>query len=531
MKKTQINLIIIAFFLLFYKISFALTNVANPVHIQDLIKQGITQYREENFEEALQIFLEVEKEKPSTFVDYYLGLCYKQVGDYEKAKEYFIKAIKGSPPVLDAYVELINILYQLGELKAAKYWLVKAEKLKIFPAKIAFLKGLILFRDGDFKEARKAFKKAKSLDKSFSAAADFQIALTYLKERRLNKAKKLLERIVKTSPTYNLKDFAKQYIELITKIQKNYKSIRWTLSTGLGYDSNVVSKPSETIGIPTVDEISHKSDWAIQGDVKVSYTPLIPMPFYFDSRYEISGKDYFHKNTYNSIVQSLSLTPGYTFSNGIFILPISADYAIVYKHAYSFALSIAPTVNFGLKKTWILQVGTEVRKRDILRYPPGVSPDEDRDGIIYKIFVNANKALYDNNGLWFTRILFEKDDTQGKNWRSHIYGLGSGIVIPINSKLKLIGIANLNIVQFEKENEITIENAQRISAGLAPIPGFPTSPTKRKDTVYSISFGTSYQLLKFLILNFNVSYTKNKSNFKIYTFDRYTTLMEVQTQF
>lgn len=163
---------------------FSLLFFFDTTKAQDsLLQKGIEQYRSENYEEALEILNEVYKTSPSTTVSFYLGLTYKQIGELRKAKEFFIKSLTEKPRINDAYVELAQILYQLDELEEARRWLKEAEAQQIMPAKVSFINGLILLKEGKNEEARQSFEKAKVLDKSLTQAADLQIAFSYTREK------------------------------------------------------------------------------------------------------------------------------------------------------------------------------------------------------------------------------------------------------------------------------------------------------------------------------------------------------------
>lgn len=119
------------------------------------------------------------------------------------------------PRIEEALVELIDVALQMGEIKEAKKWIEVAEKDQIFPAKIAFLKGLVLRKERKNMEAIKSFERAKALDKGLSQSADFQIALCYLEERRLEEAKEQFRVTVLSRPGTDLANDARRYQELV----------------------------------------------------------------------------------------------------------------------------------------------------------------------------------------------------------------------------------------------------------------------------------------------------------------------------
>ncbi len=175
---------------------------------QDLLKEGVTQYRSENFDEALEIFLHArERFKDSSVLAYYLGLTYKQLGEYKKALGYFKESVQLRPSVLDAYPEIIELLYSLEELNDAKKWIKEAEGRKVKPAQIAFLKGLVLSKEGKAEEAIKAFNLAQELDPDIAQSAKVQIALAQAREKRFEDARKSLQAAIAAGPKTDLASF------------------------------------------------------------------------------------------------------------------------------------------------------------------------------------------------------------------------------------------------------------------------------------------------------------------------------------
>ena len=66
------------------------------------LEQGIIEYRAENYEEAISIFQKIKQEQPNSSVaSFYLGLTYKQTGDYKEGAKQFKDAVNLTPPVLD----------------------------------------------------------------------------------------------------------------------------------------------------------------------------------------------------------------------------------------------------------------------------------------------------------------------------------------------------------------------------------------------------------------------------------------------
>lgn len=53
---------------------------------KSVLQQGIDQYQQENYEEAIELFTKVRRQEPaSSQTAFFLGMAYKQVQDYQKA--------------------------------------------------------------------------------------------------------------------------------------------------------------------------------------------------------------------------------------------------------------------------------------------------------------------------------------------------------------------------------------------------------------------------------------------------------------
>ncbi len=112
---------------------------------ENFLERGIAEYKAENYEEALESLTKAREQQPaSSMAAYYLGLTYKQIGNYKEAAKQLTDAIRLSPPVEDAYPELVRVLYSRNELREANEWIAKAEKEEIALGRITFLKGLVL---------------------------------------------------------------------------------------------------------------------------------------------------------------------------------------------------------------------------------------------------------------------------------------------------------------------------------------------------------------------------------------------------
>lgn len=112
------------------------------------LTEGIQQYQEENFEEAIGILIKAREEEPdSTTAAFFLGMAYKQTLDYANAAIHLRDAVQMEPRIREALVELIEVLVRINtpeSVAEAKSWIAIAKDQNIEPAKVAFLEGLAL---------------------------------------------------------------------------------------------------------------------------------------------------------------------------------------------------------------------------------------------------------------------------------------------------------------------------------------------------------------------------------------------------
>ncbi len=343
------------------------------------------------------------KTLPSTTISFYLGLSYKQSGELKKAKEFFIKSIKGKPRINDAYIELASLLYDLDEIDDSKRWLKEAEELNIMPAKVAFINGLILLKEGKTKESRESFAKAKLLDDNLTSAADFQISLSYIAERKVNKAKKSLEALIETSNNTDVIDFAKNYLSAINRVINSQNRLNMNLSVGYLYDDNMVSKPVETIGVGAVDNISVKSDSAIVADFKISYKHSLSDNFYLSGNYGLYFRNYFDKDDYDMVINSFELTPVYNFRNSMVIFPLTYNYILLDDKSYMKIFYFRPTINIQFIPDNIIQFSLGYIHRNLLKYIKDSDPDENRDSDQLAILIGYLYPFKGGKALFYTR--------------------------------------------------------------------------------------------------------------------------------
>jgi tetratricopeptide (TPR) repeat protein len=464
------------------------------------LSRGIEEYKDENFEEALDILVKAREEDPaSSLAAFYLGLTYKQLMNYKDAVANFRDAVTLKPPIKDAVVELIEVLYNLGELQEAKEWLDVAEKEKIKPAQTAFLKGLILLKEDNNLEAIKAFEKSKEIDKTLTQAADFQIGIAYVKERKLSEAREKFRAIAIVSPESDLGAFAREYEDAITKRLALEKEWRFTAGLAYQYDDNVILNPGiEISGIPGGE------DWATIATFSAGYSPRLSGPWTLNTQYSFYANRHRRIETSDIMSHTLTVAPGYNFKNASLNLFLSYNYTWVNDQRYLYEISASPLLNIALGGNHIGQISAGYSKREFLwtETPGGVpiQADEDRDGDVFSASAGWIYLFSEGKGFLNLRYEVSTENTDGKNW-SNVGNRGSAnILVPIFGKLKM------NV-----SGEVYLQNYRNVHT---------IFDIKRKDKTYTASGVLSYEFYRGASFILQYAHIRDDSNIAIYDYNR-----------
>ncbi len=497
--------------ILFFVLSFLFGSTANLYAKENLIEKGIAEYKAEKYEEALETFIKARQEYPkSSLAAFYLGLTFKQIGNYKESAKNYRDALTLTPRINEAYAELIEMLYNLNELKEAKQWIAEAEKEKVLPAHIAFLKGLVLTKENNNKEAIEAFTKAKELNRALSQSVDFQIAMIYAKERKLKDARNTLRALINIDPSSELASFAKEYETAIAKAIEAHRNWRFGIGVTYQFDDNVVSKPTGLIGTPTVDNISGQRDSAITSTFRMDYSPMLSGPWSFTVQYNAVGTNYFHSYEYDVMAHSIAAVPIYNFQNGALSMPVSYSHMWLNEQEYMHLTSIKPSLNLQIFPGHIGQFSIGYGKREMLKYSAGADPNEDRDGNLYSALIGYVYPFKEGKGIFSVKYEYSKDDTQGRNWDNKSDKIGTSILYPLMNKVNLSLAGDMTLQHYKNIHTVSGTGTN----------GYPNVPTKRRDKIYNASGGVIYELLKGLSLSINYSYTRADSNFAIYDYKK-----------
>jgi len=490
MQKNIVLLFVIILSVVFFGMTQAIA-AENP-----LVEEGISQYRQENYDEALSVLKKAREEDPtSTLAAYYLGLTYKQLQDYKEAKSHLKDAVTYTPKIKGALLELVEVLYQLGELEEAKHYIGIAESEGIRPAQTAFLKGLVLLKEGKNTEAVKAFEEAKSLDKSLEQTADYQIGMAYIKEKKFREAKGVFKEVVILDPNSDIALFANRYMEAISKKEEEEKPFKFTAGVAYEYDDNVILKPGD---VSVAGEIADESDTREVFTFKSEYTKKFTDELRLKLDYSIYGANQDDLNEYDVFSNSATVMPSYYFKKASINVPLGYNYTMVGGHNYLSTFSVTPLFNFMVGDSNMGQCYFRYQNKNFLK--SAINENEKRDADNYAGGAGWFLFFLDNKGFLNLRYELSKDDAEGDNWEYLGNKFTASLLVPLFEKLKLSTSGEVFLQDFENTHTVYGQ--------------------ERDDEVYTASSMLTYNLFKDAEAQLRYTYVKGDSNLAVYDYDR-----------
>ncbi len=481
------------------------------------LQEGINQYNQKDYDGAITSLEDARAEDPNSSVAaFFLGLAYKQALEYEKALGHFRDAVTLIPRIKEALIELVDVAMQLGEIELAKEWIGVAEEADVLPAKTAFLKGLILREEGKNKEAEEAFEKAKSIDPTIAQASDIQIALGHITERELRGAKSSFESAITHDPQSDLAGFARQYLATIEQRLILERPLRYTFSVFGQYDDNMILKPTDESLSPGA---TNEGSGVLNSAFRVNYVPAMKGQWLFNAQYAVfSSLHQKNVHSHDSLANSLSITPGYSF--GTYAVNLAANYshALVrgpsYKK-YSSSLSVGPLFRFSIKGNQLLEIFAGYTNSEY--YKPALSPEEDRDSYGYHTYFSWI-WLFKQDSFLNLKYQFRDQSADGDNWDRMTNQFSANLTIPLVEKIKFQLSGSVDDQEYENIHSTTTS-------------GRDAPPRKREDTSYSFSGGLTWEFYKDMILVWQYSHNTTDSNIGPYDYERNTVTLGIEYRF
>jgi len=489
---------------LFFSFVLILLLAASQAICQTItLEEGIRQYRAENYEEAIEVLLKVRKADPSSsMAAFFLGMAYKQANDIQNALPQFQDAVTLKPPVREAAVELIDIHQQMGKTEDAKKWIVVAEREKIYPAKVSFLKGMVLAQEGKYGEAVEAFEQSKKLDTSYTQAAEFQIALCYMNQRNFAKAKERFQAALTLDPLSDLGSFARRYQEIVEQRSFIERPLRITLGIMGKYDTNMLSEPNLYPGIEALTTGKEES-YGMTNTFRLDFVPTLPSNWLFNATYALSsGINERNYDSHDVLANTLSVAPGYNF--GKFALNFPVNYTHTLKRdpgyrRYSDNLSAGPMIRYLASQNHILEAFSGYTKKNIFKAVSNPELEDQSSCGIDSYF--SWMWLLESGGIFNLKYGYAIERADGIHYDNRSHRFTVNAIQPIYKALRLQLSGDITLQDYANEN------------------AFFGNETRR-DRIYTGSIGLTWDIHRHVSLIAQYTATRNHSNIAAYDYNR-----------
>lgn len=484
---------------LFVTLLFVLAAPAFAVQKTPLdLTPGIVDLKEGNYEEAVEFFKSIrEKDPVSSLAAYYLGLAYVKGEDYRSAKPHLMDATTLSPRVREAVFELAEVLYQLGEYVESLSMIDVAEREGIEPARASFLKGLTLVKLKRPEEAIEAFRKAKSLDGSLAESADYQTALASVQAGRLGEAKEIFKDLAAKDPNADVAESAREYINAISKRQKEARPLKLRAGVEYQFDDNVLLKPEDA---SVAGDITNESDSVFAASFSADYDLRLGLPYSLKAGYSLYANKHASLETHDIQSHSFSVTPGMGVGKGQANLYAGYTYTLVDEAKYLQALTLSPAYTFPINERQFAQASLRWQLKDYLGYTAGLGPEEDRDSLDYGAGASWFYLLLGGKGFVNGRYDFNYEDTDGANWAYYGNRFGASVYYPLTERLGL----NLSVEEYLQSFTDT----------------HTVFGVEREDTTLTFFTLLTYPLYESLDLKAQHLYIRGDSNISIYDYSK-----------
>jgi len=335
--------------------------VAQP---QTSLDKGVIQYQRENYDEALSFLKQAKAEESfNTRVSYYLGLTYKKLQDYKQAQSNLTEAVEGTPKIKEALLELIEVCYQIDDVKAAKKWIALAEEQGMRPGQTKFIKGLVLVKDGKTEDAIQAFKDAKDLEPALKQSANYQIGLVNLKNKSYDEAAKNFQEVVLLDPNTDIARYADEYKKALDRRQEAEKPFRLNAAFFEEYDDNVILKPSDA---SAAGNIGNQSDWREVATVDAELGKKFNDAFGAKLQYNFYFTEQNDRHAYNLNSHTVGAVPSFYLGDNVVSVPVQYNYTWVDTDSFLSTFTVNPLANLKVADNQLAQIGVKCQVMDYL---------------------------------------------------------------------------------------------------------------------------------------------------------------------
>ncbi|MGE0156243.1 MAG: tetratricopeptide repeat protein [Geobacter sp.] len=470
---------------------------------QPTTQQAVAEYDRENYEEALAMLQSARQDEGgSALNDYYTGLALKQTGDEAGAVASLTAALQGPQPKKDAVVDLVSLLINLDRTEDAWKWVTWAEREQVRPKDMAYLKGLLQFKQRNYPEAIAAFEAARTGAPEVEQQVDLQIALAYARDGKTTKARENLKAIVTRYPGSDAATFASEYDQRISTLVPPKP---WHLYAGIGYlyDDNVTLKSRVPGGS---FDTRKREDSGITEHLRLEYDTPLDEQWSANLQYALQNNNYFRRHEYDMLVHGLTATLINRNENGMLALPFNLSHATLDYHNYSLQASLKPTFTVPFSQRQLGQLSLGYTYRDMFDGDDN-GPANDRTASIVNLQLGYIFLFAEGRGLLNLRSEGFHEGARGEEWRNNGLRIGADLLAPLTDSTKLI---------------LTAESTWQ---------DYTDSSSDREDTTLLASATLNQRITPNIYVNLQYFYTREISNVALYDYRRNVVMTGIEFRY
>ncbi|MCB0384444.1 MAG: tetratricopeptide repeat protein [Bdellovibrionales bacterium] len=439
------------------------------------------------------------------------GLDYYRLGQFKEAEENFRKSIDLDPSNTSYYYKYGISLYRNEKFNEALVILKIAETTEDTRLEKEYYMGLIHFRLKELDPAVEKFTMVHNANVPvLSPSAAFCKGMILYNQEKFEEAKKPFEWVIDNSKDPKLDQRAEEYLEkiarMITYNKNKAKKFLLNLTAGAMYDSNVLLAP---------DNVESQGSATDEGDVRALISTTAEYRFHYEKVHEVSAKlasmyihssnadlsaadpflntlsvPYIYKGTVGDKGYRLTVEPGYE------MLIMEADTAGKKENILnSIILNVDNT--FIMNERWYAAYIFDIRQDDSLLADS--IGDADADALKYSLSTNhtffrdktMRRAVLANLGL----VL---NSAKGDDKKYH--RIEGGVTYMAPAKKDDNWSAGLSVYQLN----------------------YPDSSDSRKDTNITLTGTYTHPFKDWILGGLTASYTNNTSNVSTNQYSKYS---------
>jgi len=466
-----------------------------------LVQKARQEMEKENYDEALEALNEAwQKGAHTPEKAYYLGKVYRLQMDYRQAGKYLEEAVQMKPSYVEARLLLAEVLIGLEKWSQAKEQLQQVEAAGYQPGRTAFLQGQLAAREGDYNKAVEYLRRAEQ-DPAIAPEAKFQLSLALAAKNRIREARKSMEEAIALAPGTPTADIGQRYLTTLEKRSKETRPLRFTVTAGWDYDSNVTLQPGDA---SAAQQVSGQGDAVYNQTGVFEYTLGAGRPWSLLTQYAYYQNFHRRLTKFDMVGHTAGVGPIYNWERGRLYLPFNFNYTDVENDKYFTAYYFTPTYLHMLSPKVGLEMGMRVA-RTYYWFPVSL-PQDDRSGRNLGGSMGLYYFLKNQEGYLLARFIYEHDYASGANWSNNSYRLFLAGLYPVTPRLQMSLFLDLALQPYEN---VFFDGVRA------------NHDSPRYDKILMFGAQGTYNIYKGLEFNLHYYLVRDSSNIAIYNYVRH----------